>query len=176
MPVRVKRFWGIVGLTSATVLVPGMALGGWWIFVEPPFGGPPDNHVAAADSRVCPQTSGNNDPFVDVTEHFGLVLPQGATRVVFSASVGGMQEDSDLELRFTTTPVGLADFLSASHFARPTATTVVTTGDWTTMGPSTQPTGARGPCGLNPPANTWSTARTVQTASLAKAHARWPWI
>lgn len=153
MPVQVKRFWRTLGLVSAIVLVPTLALGAWWIFVEPPFGGLPDNHVAATDSRVCPQTTGNDDPFAEATQHFGLVLPRGAAHVVFSASVGGLQEDSELDLRFTTTSVGLADFLSASHLTRPTATSAVTTGVWSAMGSDTQPTAAQGPCGLIPPAN-----------------------
>jgi hypothetical protein len=149
--VRMTRGRLVLGLVSAMVMV--LVLWIVWIFVEPPFGGPPDDHVAATDSRVCRQTSGNNDPLADVTQHFDLVLPRGATHVVFSASVGGLQGESDLDLRFTTTPAGLAAFLSASQLARPTATTAVTTGAWTTMGPGTQPTGAQGPCGLNPPAN-----------------------
>ncbi|MBC3842761.1 hypothetical protein GXW82_29005 [Streptacidiphilus sp. 4-A2] len=41
----------------AVVLVAALALCAVWFFVEPPFGGLPDNHVAATDSRVCRQTT-----------------------------------------------------------------------------------------------------------------------
>ncbi|WP_133260010.1 hypothetical protein [Streptacidiphilus pinicola] len=47
--------------------------------------------IAATDSRVCPQTGGNNLSLADAAAHFELVLPVHATHLVFSASVGGLQ-------------------------------------------------------------------------------------
>lgn len=151
MRVRVERGWVAPGLVSV-VVVPVLVLWIWWFFIEPPLD-LPDDHVAAADSRVCRQTSGNNLPLADAARYFHLVLPRGATHVVFSASEGGLQGEANLQLRFTTTSAGLSAFLSASQLARPTATTAVTMGGWITMGPGTRPTGSQGPCGLNPPAN-----------------------
>ncbi|MBF9069015.1 hypothetical protein [Streptacidiphilus fuscans] len=126
-----------------------VGLGVWWLLKSlADSWAPPDDHVAASDRRVCPQTSMNNDPLADATSHFELVLPRGATGVVFTATVGGLQGDSDLSLRFTTTAAGLASFLTASRISPPTPTTRVTDGDWTIFPSSSKPTG---PCGLTPP-------------------------
>ncbi|MFD0526440.1 hypothetical protein ACFQ1I_02870 [Kitasatospora arboriphila] len=40
--------------------------------------GPPDNHVAKSDSRVCPATTGNNLEYADAVRHFGLSVPKDA--------------------------------------------------------------------------------------------------
>lgn len=71
---------------SAAVLV---ALLGWSVksALDSSFG-LPDNHVAATDSRVCPQTSGNNVSLADATSHFDLVVPAAATNLVFTADAG----------------------------------------------------------------------------------------
>lgn len=110
--------------------------------------GPPDNHVAAQDSRVCSQTTGNNVSLADVTDHFELVVPSDATHLIFSASVSSLQGEYDLSLRFTTTAAGLVSFLDASHLSKPSATTEVTVGDWSFRPVGTEP---QGPCGLIPP-------------------------
>ncbi|MFE0460949.1 hypothetical protein ACFW1A_17035 [Kitasatospora sp. NPDC058965] len=126
-----------------------LALAGWGVkaMLDAMFA-PPDNHVAASDSRVCPQTSGNNLSFADAAKHFGLTVPAGATNVVFSASVGGLQGESNLSLRFTTTPAELATFLTASHFDPPSATTKA---NWVSYSPGDDVRPAEGPCGLTPP-------------------------
>jgi hypothetical protein len=113
--------------------------------------GPPDNHVAATDPLVCPQTSGNNVSLADATGHFSLVVPAAATNLVFTADAGGLQGETDLSMRFTTTPADLAAFLKASHFGPPSATAKVSVGDWTVYGPGATVQAAQGPCGLTPP-------------------------
>ncbi|WP_280670862.1 hypothetical protein [Kitasatospora sp. MAP12-44] len=135
---------------SAVVL---LSLLGWGAksMLDSAFGAP-DNQVAATDSRVCPQSSGNNLSLADATGHFGLVVPSSATNIVFSADVGGLQGESDLALRFTTTPADLATFLMASQFESPSATTKVA-GGWTTYSPGVPVQPARGLCGLTPPVN-----------------------
>jgi hypothetical protein len=74
--------------------------------------GPPDNHVAAADSRVCPSTAGNNVPLSEVISHFALALPPGASHVRFTANVNPLFGEYSLDLRFRTTRAGLRAFLS----------------------------------------------------------------
>lgn len=108
----------------------------------------PDDDVAAQDSRVCSQTTGNNVSLADAASHFDLVVPQDATHLTFSASVSSLQGEYDLNLRFTTTAAGLASFLDASHLAKPSATTMVTLGDWLDLPAGSAP---QGPCGLTPP-------------------------
>ncbi|MEV4556193.1 hypothetical protein AB0K51_04235 [Kitasatospora sp. NPDC049285] len=115
--------------------------------------GPPDNHVAATDSRVCSQTSGNNISLADATGHFNLVVPLAATNLVFTADTGGLRGETDLSMRFTTTPADLAAFLEASHFNPPSATAEVSVGDWAVRGPVATVQAAQGPCGLTPPVN-----------------------
>ncbi|MFJ4712493.1 hypothetical protein [Streptomyces sp. NPDC088785] len=129
-----------------------LALLGWGVesVLDSAFG-PPDNHVAASDSRVCPQTSGNNISFADATGHFDLVAPPAATHLVYTANAGGLQGETNLSMRFTTTPTGLAAFLKASHFDEPSAATALSVGDWTVYGPGTPVRAAQGPCGLTPP-------------------------
>ncbi len=125
---------------SAAVL---LALLGWGAksMLDSAFG-PPDDHVAATDSRVCPQTDGNNLSFYEATGHFGLAVPPTATNVVFTATVGGLQGESSLELRFTTTPGDLAALLTASRFEPPSGTTRPLTGGWTGYTPrNARPTG-----------------------------------
>ncbi|MFD7026490.1 hypothetical protein ACFWAR_00410 [Streptomyces sp. NPDC059917] len=115
--------------------------------------GPPDNHVAATDPRVCPETRHNNLSLADATRHFGLAVPTVATSLVFTAEAGGVQGESDLTLRFTTTPADLATFLTASHFEPPSATTKVLEGSWTAYSPGAAVQPAQGPCSLTPPVN-----------------------
>jgi hypothetical protein len=103
--------------------------------------GPPDNHVAATDSRVCRSTGWNNVPFDQVMDHFRLKLPPGAQHVVFTANVNPLFGDYSLDLRFTTTPAALRSFLANAGLA-PASRNARTTIDF---GPSS--------CGLNPPAS-----------------------
>ncbi|MEU9128846.1 hypothetical protein AB0D08_12170 [Kitasatospora sp. NPDC048540] len=126
-------------------------LGRCTALVLDPASGGPDNRVAAADSRVCAQTGGNNLPLAEATAHFGLAVPPAATDLVFTADAGGLQGDFSLTLRFTTTPADLATFLSAGDFEPPSAATTVSTGDWTTYEPGAAVRPAGGPCGLTPP-------------------------
>ncbi|MER5640697.1 hypothetical protein ABT095_27580 [Kitasatospora sp. NPDC002227] len=111
----------------------------------------PDNHVAATDSRVCRETTGNNVSFAEATGHFGLAVPSAATDLVFTADGGGLRGETDLSMRFVTTPADLATFLSASHLDPPSATTVVTDGGWSSYYPGARVRAAEGPCGLTPP-------------------------
>lgn len=102
--------------------------------------GPPDNHVAATDSRLCPSTAGNNVPFDQVMGHFRLKLPAGAQHVIFTANVNPLFGQYGLSLRFTTTPAGLRSFLSTAGLD-PASPDVRTTIEF---GPTS--------CRLNPPA------------------------
>ncbi len=131
-----------------------LALLGWGAksFLDATWG-LPDNHVAATDSRICPQTTGNNVSLPDATAHFDLVVPPSATHLVFTASAGGMQGEMDLSLRFTTTPAGLASFLKAAGLSRPSVTAKMSVGDWIPFGPGEAVQPASGPCGLTPPVN-----------------------
>lgn len=132
----------------AAVIVLILAMAGWFIWALSHAFDPPDNHVAAQDSRVCAGTQGNDISLADATNHFELALPKNATHLTFAASAGGMQGEYDLSLRFTTTSAGLASFLAGSHLANPTAATQVTDGNWPSYPVTTKP---QGPCGLTPP-------------------------
>lgn len=134
---------------SAVVLV---GLLGWGVksMLDSAFAAP-DDHVAATDSRVCPQTGGNNLSLADATGHFALAVPSAATNLVFTADAGGLQGESNLTLRFTTTSADLAVFLTASHFEPPSATTGALPAGWAIYGPGAVVRPAEGPCGLTPP-------------------------
>ncbi|MFD7033220.1 ABC transporter permease [Streptomyces sp. NPDC059917] len=138
-------------LVSAVVLL-GVLGWGAKSMLDSSFDGP-DNHVAATDSRVCPQTEGNNVSLADATEHFGLQVPAAATSLVFTATAGGLQGEGRLSLRFTTTPADLATFLTASHFEPSGANTAVLASDWSAYSSGAAVQSARGPCGLTPPGN-----------------------
>ncbi|SFF44459.1 hypothetical protein SAMN05216251_114119 [Actinacidiphila alni] len=128
---------GLLGWGAASVLGPSSGL--------------PDNHVAAADPRVCPDTGANNISLAEAAGHFGLVVPAAAAHLVFTASKGGLQGETDLSMRFTTTPADLIAFLGSSRLDPPSTTAKVTTGDWDVYGPGVPARPAGGPCGLNPP-------------------------
>ncbi|MFJ8044394.1 hypothetical protein ACIRBX_28205 [Kitasatospora sp. NPDC096147] len=113
--------------------------------------GPPDDHVAADDPRVCAGTSGNNTPLAEATGHFGLAVPSAATDLVFTANSGGLSGGTTLSMRFTTTPADLTAFLAAGRFEPPGRTTRLTVGGWQADTPGAAERAAEGPCGLTPP-------------------------
>ncbi|MGW7065188.1 ABC transporter permease [Streptomyces sp. NPDC054904] len=157
---------GCLAMVVSAVILLGLLGWGAKSMLDSSFEGP-DNHVAATDPRVCPQTQGNNLSLADATEHFGLAVPADATGLVFTATAGGLQGESNLMLRFTTTPADLATFLTASHFEPPSATTQVLTGSWFTYRPGVAVLPAEGPCALTPPGNP-SMVYSQDSASDAK--------
>lgn len=143
---------GCLAMAVSAVVLLGLLGWGAKSMLDSSFEGP-DNHVAATDPRVCPQTEGNNVSLADATEHFGLAVPADATSLAFTATAGGLQGESDLALRFNTTPADLATFLTASHFEPSDATTQVHDSSWFAYRSGGAALPAQGPCGLTPPGN-----------------------
>ncbi|MEU2631683.1 hypothetical protein, partial [Kitasatospora sp. NPDC007106] len=112
--------------------------------------GPPDNHVAKSDSRVCPATTGNNLEYADAVRHFGLSVPKDAAGLVFTANRHPLFGEDSLDLRFTTTPGDLSAFLAVSGFGSPQPHTALHLGDWHPYEPGDVAKAASGDCGLVP--------------------------
>ncbi|MER5635634.1 hypothetical protein ABT095_01615 [Kitasatospora sp. NPDC002227] len=150
------------GCLSILAIVVGLlAVLGWYTVEKFDEWDEEDRPVAVSDPRVCAGTRGNNLSLADATMHFHLVLPGTVTGLTFTSNAGGLQGESDLTLRFTTTPDDLKMFLSASRF--PTATTAGPTaspGSPAPQGPGT------GPCHLHAP---WGLARIEDTDKVSAA-------
>lgn len=108
-----RRRWLVGALATTLTGVLGYTVL-WPEPTEDPF-----RAASITDSRACP---GSNDELADVTNHFGLALPEDATDVQFYSNVNGLFGERALGLQFRTTRAGLEQFIGQAGFPAPNST------------------------------------------------------